>query len=267
MTEPLARGLERAGVSFLVEWIEGASRHPQRPPGLEVRRFGGAVAFVCPSRPEIDFLNRVHDLWPEDEGEVERIAGFYRSLGVRPWFELAPADGFDRLAAALAAAGASQIDFHTMLYGRPRPTPPSGSAVAVREVGPEELHGFVSVFLDGLEVKRPDRTLHAHWGDVPGWRLYLASVGGEPAGAAVLRIGDGVGYLAAASTLPRFRRSGCQAALIARRLADAAAAGCELVASQAAFASSSQRNLERAGLRIAFTKAVWRVRDRLGTSP
>jgi hypothetical protein len=75
----------------------------------------------------------------------------------------------------------------------------------------------------------------------------------------VLRTGGGVGLLANSATVPAFRQRGCQTALIRRRLADAAEQGCELVAAQCAFGGASQRNLERAGLRIAYTKAVWRV--------
>ncbi len=52
-----------------------------------------------------------------------------------------------------------------------------------------------------------------------------------------------------------------QTALIAVRIAEAEAAGCDLVCSQAAFGSPSQRNLERAGLSVAYTKAVWRFTD------
>ena len=74
-----------------------------------------------------------------------------------------------------------------------------------------------------------------------------------------LTIGDGLGYLANAATLPAMRGRGCQTALLARRIADAAAAGCDTIASLAEFGSGSQRNLERAGLRVAYTQAVWRM--------
>jgi GNAT superfamily N-acetyltransferase len=65
--------------------------------------------------------------------------------------------------------------------------------------------------------------------------------------------------------VPDYRGRGCQAALLRRRIDDAAAAGCELVASQLPFGSGAQRNVERAGLRVACTKAIWcdgTVRDK-----
>jgi len=54
------------------------------------------------------------------------------------------------------------------------------------------------------------------------------------------------------------RGGGLQSALIRARISAAAAAGSEIVCSGASWASQSQRNLERAGLRIAYTKTVWR---------
>ena len=50
-----------------------------------------------------------------------------------------------------------------------------------------------------------------------------------------------------------------QAALIARRVADAVDAGCEIVGGLALPWSSSQRNMRRAGLTVAYTKVEWTV--------
>jgi GNAT superfamily N-acetyltransferase len=97
------------------------------------------------------------------------------------------------------------------------------------------------------------------WRDAPGAHLYLALVEGVPAATAALSVSaDGVGYLADGATLPAFRRRGLQATLIHRRLTDAAAAGCDVACSQATFAGTSHRNLQREGLVGGFTKAVWR---------
>jgi len=258
-SESLARRLERAATAFLVEWLEGAVGHPESPPGLEVRRFGGAVAFACPSRPELDFLNRVHDLWPEEAGRVPEIARFYAERGIRPWFELPPSSELGRLTAALGEVGARQTGALTMLHGRGLAAGAGASSVRVEEVDGAGVGALVAVLLEGYGVCAPDRGLHAHWGQIPAWRLFLARVDGEPAAAAALRLGDGIGYLATASTAPRFRGLGCQSALIARRVEAARAAGCALVSSQALAGTASRRNLERAGLGVAFTKEVWRV--------
>ena len=252
--ESLARRLEAVGSRFMLEWLAGT--------GAELERFGTAVAAVDPARPELDFVNRVYDLWPEDDGRVDEIAHFYRERGVRGWVEVAPSGRFEQLASALTAVGAAQIDFHSVLHGPPR----AGERGDVEVTRAEDPELFADVLLSGHGVppvvRTRDNASVARWAEIDGWRLYLARVDGSPAGAALLALDDDVGYLANASTLPHYRRRGVQTALIVARIADAVGSGCDVIASQAQFGSASQRNLERAGLQVAYTKAVWRLGER-----
>lgn len=87
-----------------------------------------------------------------------------------------------------------------------------------------------------------------------GTQLYLASVDGQAAGAAVLTIRDGLATLAGMSTMPLTRRRGVQTALLAHRLFDAAKAGCDLAMTSAVPGGASERNLLRNGFAIAYTK-------------
>jgi GNAT superfamily N-acetyltransferase len=57
---------------------------------------------------------------------------------------------------------------------------------------------------------------------------YIALRDGVIAGGARLRMAEGVAQLAGATTAPAHRRRGVQAALLSARLADAAAAGCDI---------------------------------------
>ncbi len=127
---------------------------------------------------------------------------------------------------------------------------------------------FSDALLRGHGVPEQERELaiasQRHWPALPGTKLYLATVEDQPAAAAVLRIGDGIGYLANASTIPEFRGRGCQTALLARRIADATDAGCGLVAGQATFGSTSQRNMQRMGLQPALTVTTWRMITSIG---
>ncbi len=61
--------------------------------------------------------------------------------------------------------------------------------------------------------------------------------------------------MSGAATLPDFRRRGVQSALVARRLADAAAAGCELATVTTQPGSKSQRTCS-GGASICSTRAV-----------
>src|SRR5262249_27772107 len=95
------------------------------------------------------------------------------------------------------------------------------------------------------------------WLHEPGWTLYLARIEGRPAAAATLYLHRKVGYFADAATDPAFRGHGLHSALLTRRWQDARAAGADVVCSGAAFLSTSHRNMERLGMRLQFTRAIW----------
>ena len=59
-----------------------------------------------------------------------------------------------------------------------------------------------------------------------------------------------------AGTLPEFRGRGIQTAFMRERLALAQRAGCDLAVTLTMPGTTSQRNVERAGFRVAYTKVV-----------
>lgn len=65
---------------------------------------------------------------------------------------------------------------------------------------------------------------------------------------------DDVAILFSASTQPQFRRRGVQTTLIKQRLRDATHAGCDLAIVLTTPGSDSERNVQRAGFQIAYTK-------------
>jgi hypothetical protein len=260
--EQVAR-IRRAASAFMVGWVEGMRDLPGNPARVHVERYGDVVALGCETLPDLDFVNTVHGLDPDAADRVDQVTAFYRRLGLRGWTEVAPGPGVEALMEQLSAAGWSQAGFWCSFHG-PAVAPPASADVEVAEAGEADMAEVARLHLDGHEVPGEDRsTAEAAvrgWYGRPGWRLYLARVEGVPAASAALTIDGGLGYLANAATLPAMRGRGCQAALLSRRIADAAAAGCEAIGSLAEFGSGSHRNLERAGLRVAFTQAVWRMR-------
>ena len=87
-------------------------------------------------------------------------------------------------------------------------------------------------------------------------RCWLAWHDGEPAGAATLAIHDGVAGLFGASTRCRIATAGCSMRSIAARLAAAVNAGCDLAVVDTEPGSDSQRNVERLGFRLGYTKVT-----------
>ena len=75
-------------------------------------------------------------------------------------------------------------------------------------------------------------------------------------GAASLRVADNIAQLTGAATAPQHRRQGVQTALLSARLADAAAAGCEIAVVAAQPGSKSHQNVQRHGFDVLYTRAL-----------
>ena len=267
LTEGMQARIEACTASFHTRWLELLRDLPGNSSGVEIRLFGDDVVATSASAfPETTWMQHVSRLTPADAAVVPKVAAWYHAKMIRPRFEVAPAPDFEPLAAALADVGARQTGFIDLLWSRVEPQATGVAhevAVRVVEPGTEDAQRFARVLLGGHEV--PDDAFIDHWAAValwpaePEWWCYLAEYDGEPVGAAALIVADGIGYLANAATLPSGRKHGCHQALIDERLHDAAAAGCELFLALATPGGASHRNLERAGLGVAYTKVVWTV--------
>ena len=89
-----------------------------------------------------------------------------------------------------------------------------------------------------------------------GVARYVALLDGALAGGASFHIADGGAQLAGAATDPAHRRRGVHTALLAARLADAAAAGCDIAVVTTQPGSKSQENVQRHGFDLLYTRAI-----------
>jgi GNAT superfamily N-acetyltransferase len=90
---------------------------------------------------------------------------------------------------------------------------------------------------------------------------FLAELGGNPISAGMLFIYEDVAILAGASTIPEGRGKGGQSALLDARLKFAKAQGCKIAMMGALPGSQSQRNAEKNGFRIAYTRTKWMLKS------
>ena len=90
---------------------------------------------------------------------------------------------------------------------------------------------------------------------------FLAELEDQPIATGMLFISEDVALLAGASTIPEGRRRGAQLALLNARLRFAAEKGCKLAMMCALPGSQSQKNAEKQGFRIAYTRTKWQLRD------
>jgi hypothetical protein len=91
-----------------------------------------------------------------------------------------------------------------------------------------------------------------------GYTGFLVQRRGEFIAAGGLFVQDGIALLAGASTIPEQRCQGAQRLVLAARLAYAVRNGCQIAMMVAEPGSASQRNGERNGFLIAYTRTKWR---------
>lgn len=88
---------------------------------------------------------------------------------------------------------------------------------------------------------------------------FLVERNGQPIATGSLAIHDGVALFAGASTVPEGRRRGAQQLLFETRCRYALDKGCDLAMVCTEPGSSSQRNAERRGFRVAYTRTKWEL--------
>jgi len=233
-------------------------RLPGNPVGVEHKQVGEAFCLSARHIPNSSF-NRVVGLADEHVEEVPGLIAWFEDRKIVGRFEIVPGIACPSVLKRLAACGYAQSDFHAVLYGRPHPAQENTPDVSVEVVSKATLEMFLDCYAAGWGV--PDvagfKNNVRGWLNQPGWTLYLGRYQDKPAGSAILYRDGRTAYCADSSVAPSFRGHGVHQALLRRRSADAGAAGADLVCAQAAYLSTSQRNMIRSGLALLCTKAIW----------
>jgi hypothetical protein len=196
---------------------------------------------------------------PVRETEIGAMEAFFRSRGARVVVDLCPlAD--PGLLQALAERGYRVTEFNNVLVKRLAGaeiglTPRVRRALA----GEDDLwsHTVGCGFFEQRELTTEEMDVGRAIFAMPGALCYLAaSENGHPAGAAALSVRDGLAVLFADSTIAQFRRGGLHRELISARLYEGLARGCDLAMASTAPGSASQRNYERLGFEVVYTKIL-----------
>jgi GNAT superfamily N-acetyltransferase len=235
--------------------LEIIAARPGNPMGAECRQFDGAVALRAPGFPGSQF-NRAYGFCDAQIDDIPALIDWY-AAGAGGCFDLAAGQPIAKTARLLADAGYALTGFHATLAGPidlPNATPAAG--VEVRRVESEaDLAVFADVYHRGWGISG-FRVPMGPWLTAPGWRLYLATIEGKPAGAAILYLSDDDAYLADGAVDPNVRRRGVHRALLDRRVDEARTAGARRVYSGADVLSASYRNQLRKGLVLIYTEAL-----------
>jgi GNAT superfamily N-acetyltransferase len=134
--------------------------------------------------------------------------------------------------------------------------------VEVVELSGDEDEPFGAIAAAGFGLPAWGAEFFAHLPGRPGWRCYVAHVDGTAQACAAMLIDGEVAEFGIAATLEPARGNGCQRALLHRRIADAAAAGCQTLFVETGERvpgrpSTSYRNILGAGFEEAYLRPNW----------
>lgn len=262
----MGRRIEHAEAALISAAVGAATR--RGTDGFALPLAGGVAAFAEPGAP----FNKVVGLGfagVPAQADIDAVERAYADRGSPTPVELSTlAD--PQIAELLGVRGYRAVAFEDVLgrkLGDTLDEMPAG--IEVRPAREGELDAWVDVVVDGFAhpdgvgvpspeefprdvVDRAERDFAA-----AGVTPYVAVVDGDVAGGGSMRVTDGVAQLTGAATAPRHRRRGVQGALLAARLRDAVRAGADIAVVTTAPGSLSQRNVQRRGFHLLYTRAIF----------
>ncbi len=201
---------------------------------------------------------------PVTAGDIDEIEAFYRQRRADTVIDLCPlADpSLLRLLAGRGYYVRSWMSMLVMPLPAPgvesAPSPPSG--LRVTRATPEQADLWLATSARGFDesddVNEATRRILLSNFYAANAHCYFAWQGDTPIATGGMYPHAGVVELGGASTLVAYRQQGAQTALIQRRLQDAHAYGCDLAAVLTSPGSASQRNMQRRGFQLAYTRAI-----------
>jgi GNAT superfamily N-acetyltransferase len=202
---------------------------------------------------------------PVSAAELDTLEEFFVSKGAEVFHEVCPlAD--PSVFELLRERGYKPVEFSNVLY-RPISTDlrlhaTRNERIKVHVTKKDEVDVWADTMFEGwsefVEFADFMRDLGQVFARSKG-PTFIAEIADKPIAGGALTIGGDVALLAGAATIPSARRQGAQLALLEERLRYAATQGCTVAMMVSLPGSGSQRNAERHGFRIAYTRTKWHL--------
>jgi len=258
----LARRLEATEGRGNAAFVEAmAARDPNS--GAIWKSIGGTLAMFAGVGSPLTQTFGLGIHAPLTTADLDAIERFFQTRGSRVFHEVCPLGGVE-VSALLVARGYKPAEMSSVLF-RPleggAPEPAAQANLRVRRVDRTEGDLYARIAGQGWSESpevRPFIEGFAHI-SVARATCFIAELEGTPIATAALFMHEGVALLAGASTVPGGRRHGAQSALLDTRLRSAASSGCDLAMMCAAPGTASQRNAERNGFHVAYTRTKWEL--------
>jgi hypothetical protein len=259
----LSRRLERAEGHSCVEFAEARRRLFPHSGADWIQCAGAFAVFDGIDSP----ITQTFGLGLFEElsaGSLDVIERFFLDRGAEVLHEVSPLAG---VAAQdlLCSRNYRPIEVSNILYRSiDEAVAEERDNINIRVAGPEEAQLWSNISARGWTHEHPEFVdFLLEIGAISSARrqgvCFLGELEGKPAAAGALYIHEGVALFSGSATIPELRRRGLQGALLNARMCYAFDQACDVAMMAAQVGSESQRNAERKGFRIAYTRTKWRL--------
>lgn len=264
MDRALARRLERTEAAINASFVEARSRLAPALGATWTDMGGAYLLFDGVGSPMTQSFGL--GLWePVTPEQLARMEAFFFDRGAEVFHEVSPLAGA-AVFTLLSERGYHPVELTSVLV-QPLPAEAAAGALApglsVRTAGPDEANAWIDTSVAGwnerAELAEHIRKIATVAFQNPAVASFLVEREGKPVATGSLGVHGDAALLAGASTLPEERGRGAQRALLGARLAEAHRRGCTVAVMGAEPGSTSQRNAERNGFRVAYTRVKWHL--------
>ena len=257
--QALAARLEDTQAWRAVHYAQASQAHSKNNDGALLMVAGAPVIYGGAGIP----VNRAIGLGmhgPLTVDDLETIENFYNERRADTVIDLCPlAD--PSLLRLLQMRGYHVRSWMSMLF-LPLPGAPveSNSALRITRATPDQADLWLATSVRGFDER--DEVSHDSLRYlIPNFyatnaHCYFAWLDDTPIATGGMYPHNGIVELGGASTLVAYRKQGAQSALIQQRLGDAYSLGCDLAVVLTTPGSASQRNMQRRGFQLAYTRAI-----------
>lgn len=257
----LAKRLEAAEGYACLQFAEARKRILPECNSTWMKCAGASVVFDGVDAPTTQTFGL--GLYEELSAEaMDQIEEFFWGRGTAVMHEVCPFAGAATFE-LLCARGYRPIEISNVLFRLvDSASDDLPENIRVRVIDQEEVELWSEISARGWTHEHPEfEPFLRDMGRVCAAReqspCFLAEIDGKPGAAGALVLHQRVALFGGAATVPELRCRGLQGALLQARMRYAAQRACDLAMMVAEAGSSSQRNAERKGFRVAYTRLKW----------
>lgn len=263
----LSQRLERTEAQANSDFVETRARI-QPESGAEWKNVDGSYAMfdgVGSPLTQTFGLGVFEDATAE---QLEQLESFFLERGAEVFHEVSPMADLSILA-LLSDRGYVPIELTSVMFQELNPGGDQRSQrnpdLIARPIQDDEADTWAAVAAEGWSLDSPELydfllSIGAVSTRTKGGRPFIVESEGKPIAAGGFGIYDDVCILSGAATIPSARKIGAQNALLSARLNFAERQGCKLAMMCALPGSQSQKNAQKNGFNIGYTRIKWQLK-------